>query len=72
MSQAFVREGEDPISLDEISPTLNALSHFLTRENNGIRVFEKRTDKDQEGNELHIMSNGLAYKKNTNGKWEVA
>ncbi len=72
MSQAFVREGEDPISLDEISPTLNALSHFLTRENNGIRVFEKRTDKDAEGNELHVMSNGLTYKKNKKGRWEIA
>lgn len=68
MSQAFVREGDDQW-LDEISPTLVALSVFLTRENNGIRVYEKKTYMDQ-GREIHVMSNGLSY-SNHSGKWQI-
>jgi len=71
MSQAFIREGDEQ-SLDEISPTLNALMLFLTRENNGIRIVERSTRKDADGNEIHVMSNGLSYKKNSKGRWEVA
>ena len=41
MSQAFVRESDDQW-LDDVPPTLNALVNFLTRENNGIRVYEKK------------------------------
>jgi len=68
MSQAFVREGDDQ-SLNEISPTLQALIVFLTRENNGIRVYEKKSyvEKDRE---IHAMSNGLSY-TNDSGKWQV-
>lgn len=68
MSQAFVREGDDQW-LDEISPTLQALIVFLTRENNGIRVYEKKTYMDQ-GREIHVMSNGLSY-SNDSGKWQI-
>ena len=41
MSQAFVKESEEQW-LHEISPTLKALVAHLTRENNGVRVYERR------------------------------
>lgn len=69
MSQAFVREGDDQ-SLEDIAPTLQALIHFLTRENNGIRVYPKNTRMDG-GREIHEMSNGLSYTKDENGKWKI-
>jgi len=69
MSQAFVREGDDQ-SLEEVSPTLQALIVFLTRENNGIRVYEKKT-RTENGREVHLMSNGLSYAKGVNGRWEI-
>ncbi len=70
MSQAFVREGDDQW-LNEVSPTLNALIMFLTRENNGIRVYEVKSVTDPSGREVHVMSNGLAYSKNDKGEWQV-
>ncbi|MEJ7912567.1 MAG: hypothetical protein WKF70_05385 [Chitinophagaceae bacterium] len=45
MSQAFVKESDDQW-LHDISPTLNALIVYLTRENNGIRVYEKEVITD--------------------------
>jgi len=66
-----MKEGDEQ-SLEEISPTVSALSLFLTRENNGIRIVERSTHKDPQGNEIHVMSNGLSYKKNLKGRWEVA
>jgi hypothetical protein len=69
MSQAFVREGDDQ-SLDEVSPTLQALIVFLTRDNNGIRVYEKKTYVDS-GREIHVMSNGLSYAKGEHGRWVI-
>ncbi len=71
MSHAFMKEGDEQ-SLEEISPTIHALSLFLTRENNGVRIVERSVHKDQGGNEIHVMSNGLSYKKNNRGRWEVA
>lgn len=41
MSQAFVREGDDQ-NLEDIGPSINSLIVFLTRENNGVRVYEKK------------------------------
>jgi len=41
MSQAFVKETEEQW-LHEIQPTLNALINYLTKENNGIRVYEHK------------------------------
>jgi len=70
MSQAFIREGDDQ-SLEEVSPTLQALIVFLTRENNGIRVYEKRTYVEN-GRDIHVMSDGLSYAKGENGRWEIA
>ncbi|HEY9487363.1 MAG TPA: hypothetical protein VIQ51_03485 [Chryseosolibacter sp.] len=69
MSQAFVRESDDQ-SLDEVSPTVPALIHFLTRENGGIRVYEKSTHIENEL-EIHDMSNGLSYAKDEHSKWYV-
>ena len=69
MSQAFVKESDEQW-LHEIQPTLSALVVFLTRENNGIRVYEKRVYIDSKtGREAHEMSNGFSYAKDDDGKW---
>lgn len=70
MSQAFVRESEEQW-LHEIAPTLSALILHLSRENNGIRVYEKKTYIHPEFGEVHEMSNGLAYAKDTDSRWYV-
>lgn len=69
MSSAFVKE-EDSQWLHDIAPTLNALIVYLTRENNGIRVYEKSSYKHpKSGKEIHVMSNGLNYYIADDGKW---
>ncbi len=71
MSQAFVKEGDEQW-LHEIQPTLNALILHLTRENNGIRVYEQRNFVDPKtGKEVHVMSNGMHYSKDNEGRWEI-
>lgn len=71
MSQAFVRESEEQW-LHDIDPTINALTVYLTRENNGIRVYEQKTMvRPKDGKEIHVMSNGLSYAKDANGRWEI-
>jgi hypothetical protein len=70
MSQAFVRDGDDQW-LSDVSPSVNALLAFLSRENNGIRVYEKETFNDASGREAHRMSNGFAYAKDKDGRWEI-
>lgn len=70
MSQAFVREGDDQW-LSDVAPSLNALMAFLSRENNGIRVYEKGSATDAKGRQVHHMSNGLTYGKDAAGKWEI-
>ncbi len=71
MSQAFVRESDEQW-LHDVQPTLNALVVFLTRENNGVRVYEvKSYHHDKEGREVHEMSNGLTYAKDGDGKWYI-
>ncbi len=70
MSQAFVREGDDQW-LSDIGPSLRALIVFLTRENNGIEVYEQKNYTDSNGREIHVMSNGLSYMKDDKSKWEV-
>lgn len=70
MSSAFVRESDDQW-LHDISPTLNALIVYLTRENNGIRVYEKGQSLDPETSKLvHLMSNGLSY-TTRDDKWII-
>ncbi|MBC7850973.1 MAG: hypothetical protein H7Y31_14620 [Chitinophagaceae bacterium] len=71
MSQAFVRESEEQW-LHEVSPTLGALIVHLTRENNGIRVYERKMTMNAAGKEVHEMSNGLSYTRDENGRWMVA
>jgi hypothetical protein len=68
MSQAFVREGDDQW-LSDIAPTMNALINYLTRENNGVRVYEKEIKKDESGREVYAMSNGLSYVREDN-RWK--
>ena len=71
MSQAFVRESDEQW-LHEVAPTMNALLVYLTRENNGIRVYEKKTTVDPKtGREIYHMSNGLSYTKDDNGRWTI-
>jgi hypothetical protein len=71
MSQAFVKESDEQW-LHEVAPTLNALIVYLTRENNGIRVYEQKTTIDaKSGREVYHMSNGLAYAKDDESKWYV-
>jgi hypothetical protein len=70
MSQAFIRETDDQW-LNEIGPTMLALTNFLTRENGGIRVYEKNSYQHESGNTVHVMSNGLSYSKNEKGEWYV-
>lgn len=41
MSQAFVKESEEQW-LHEVLPTLNPLIIYLTRESNGVRVYEQK------------------------------
>lgn len=70
MSQAFVREGDDQW-LSDVGPSVHALVIFLSRENNGIRVYEQRNYTDKAGRQIHAMSNGLSYAKDRDGKWEI-
>lgn len=70
MSQAFVKESEEQW-LHEVGPSLHALILYLSRENNGIRVYEQRSAMVK-GREVHYMSNGLAYAKDPAGAWEIA
>ena len=69
MSQAFVKE-EDDQWLHEIPGSIAALINYLTKENNGIRVYEKRK-YIKNGIEIHEMSNGLSYSKDADGKWQI-
>ncbi len=72
MSQAFVRESEEQW-LHDVAPTVTALIIYLTRENNGVRVYEKSKyfsktyDRD-----VYQMSNGFYYTKDNEGKWYIA
>lgn len=70
MSHAFVREGDDQW-LSDVAPTMNALIIFLTKENNGIRVYEKENYTDAKGRHIHAMSNGLSYTKDDQGRWSI-
>lgn len=71
MSQAFVKEGDEQW-LHEVQPTLRALILHLTRENNGIRVYEQRQYIEaRTGREVYVMSNGMHYAKDADGRWEI-
>ena len=71
MSQAFVKE-EDEQWLHDVPPTLPALVNYLTRENNGIRVYEKSSHLDPStSREVHVMSNGMSYAIDQNSQWYI-
>lgn len=70
MSQAFVRESDDQW-LQDVGPSIRALMVFLTRENNGISVYEQKNFTDPSGKQVHVMSNGLSYAKDGEGKWQI-
>lgn len=71
MSSAFIKEGEYQ-RLEDVSPTLNALMVYLTRENNGIRVYEKRNYYDpKQGRDVYEMTDGLSYARSDEGKWYI-
>ena len=72
MSQAFVKES-DGEWLHDVSPSITALIMYLTRENNGIRVYEKKNFySEKHKRQVHLMSNGLGYAKDDQGKWFIA
>lgn len=69
MSGAFVRE-RDEEWLHDIAPTLDALINYLTRENSGIRVYEKSNYFSKElGKQVYEMSDGFSYSVNEDSKW---
>ena len=71
MSQAFVKES-DGEWLHDVPPALSALILYLTRENNGIRVYEKANHyNEKHQREVHVMSNGFTYAKDDKGKWYI-
>ena len=70
MSQAFVKE-EDAQWLNDVPGTLSALIHYLTKENNGIRVYLKQKSFDKNNNEIFDMSNGFRYSKDAEGHWQI-
>lgn len=71
MSSAFVKESEEQW-LHEIPPTLNALIIYLTRQNNGVRVYEKKSFFNAKlGKTVHEMSNGGNYAIDDESKWHM-
>ena len=60
MSSAFVKEGEE-MWLRDISPTMDALINYLSREN-GIRITERKEYfNDKLKTIVHKMSDGFEY-----------
>lgn len=70
MSQAFVKESDDQW-LHDVPPTIGALINYLTRENNGVRVYQQKTVSDESGREVYTMSNGMMYAIGEDGKWTI-
>ena len=68
VSRAFMKDSDDPW-LSDIPPTLNALIYFLTRENNGVKVYLKKESVDATSKACYEMSNGVTYIVDANGKW---
>lgn len=71
MSQAFVKESEEQW-LHDIAPTLAALINYLTKENNGIRVYTVKEEVDPKtGKNIYDMSNGLRYSTDADSHWFI-
>lgn len=61
MSSAFVKDTDD-LWLRDISPTMDALLNYLTRENGGLPISEKKNYySEKEKGEVFKMSNGFEY-----------
>ncbi len=59
--------------LHDVGPSLSALQIYLTRENNGIRVYEKSSQFSRKyDREVYLMSNGFTYAKDDAEKWYIA
>jgi hypothetical protein len=72
MSQAFVKESDEQ-GLHDIAPTLTALINYLTKENNGIRVYKIKDHVDAtSGKNVYEMSNGLSYSTDVGSRWFIA
>ena len=71
MSHAFVKESDDQW-LHDIPPTLTALVNYLTRENNGICVYERSSHTDPKtGKQVYAMSNGISYTVDNDNRWTM-
>ncbi|TSJ34891.1 hypothetical protein FO440_24205 [Mucilaginibacter corticis] len=71
MSSAFVREAEYQ-KLNEIEPSLSALSFFLRRENGGQLIRETKSFYSEKcGRHVYAMSDGLSYALDDEHKWMV-
>lgn len=71
MSSAFVKESEEQW-LHDIPPTVNALTVYLTRENNGVRVYERNSYVDDKlGKTVYVMSNGGRYTIDKDSRWRM-
>ncbi len=71
MSQAFVKESEEQW-LHEMAPTMNALIVYLTRKIMAFASMKKSAHTDPKtGKEVHVMSNGLHYSKDRDGRWAI-
>lgn len=69
MSSAFVKE-EDSQWLHDIPPTMQSLIRYLTNENNGVAVYEKKSyTNPATGKQVYEMSNGFCYSIDENSKW---
>ena len=70
MSRAFAKEYDDQW-LGDVEPTVIALALYLTRENGGVWVIETKSFKGKSGHTVHEMSNGLCYRLDNDGRWQV-
>jgi hypothetical protein len=71
MSQAFVREG-DAEWLHDVPPVLSALMNYLSKENNGIHIYDKENYIDPKTQKtVYVMSNGLSYTLDENSQWTI-
>jgi hypothetical protein len=71
MSQAFMREREEEW-LGNVDPTVEALARYLTKESNGVKVFEvRRYYSKQQGREVIEMSNGECYSLDMDKRWNI-
>ncbi|MCW3076696.1 MAG: hypothetical protein JWO32_1305 [Bacteroidetes bacterium] len=68
MSSAFVKDTDD-LWLRDIAPTMDALIDYLTHENGGLRITEKKNYYNEKvKTEVFKMSNGFEYMIKDN-KW---